>query len=54
MVELKDHLHVTSGEAPVVPSYIVIARPKVVAVAVEKVVQTPGAIGQLAKPFRQP
>lgn len=54
MVELKDHLHVTSGEAPVVPPYIVIARPKVVAVAVEKVVQTPGAIGQLAEPFRQP
>ena len=53
MVELKDHLHVTFGEALVVPAHVVVPGPHAVDVTVEKVVQTQGAICQLAEAFCQ-
>ncbi len=49
MVELKDHLHVTFREALVAPAHIVVPRPHAVYVTVEEVIQTPGAVRQLAK-----
>lgn len=53
MVKLKYHLHITFREAPVVPAHIVVPWPHAVDLAVEKIIQTPGAICQLAKALCQ-
>jgi len=53
VVKLKDHLHVTFGQALVVPAHVVVARPHAVYVAVEEIVHTPGTICQLAEALRQ-
>lgn len=53
MVELIGHLHVTFGEALVVPAHVVIPWPHAVDLAVEEIIQTPGAICQLAKALRK-
>lgn len=52
-VKLKDHLHITLGEALVIPAHVVVARPHAVYVAVEEIIQTPGAICQLAEALCQ-
>lgn len=49
VVELEDHLHITFGEALVAPAHVVVTGPSSVHVAVEEVVQTPAAVGQLAE-----
>lgn len=54
VVKLKDHLHVTFGEALVAPAHVVVPWPHAVYVAVEKIIQTPGAICQLAEALCQP
>lgn len=53
MVKLKDHLHVTFGEALVVPAHVVVPGPHAVYVAVEEIIQTPGAVCQLAEALCQ-
>lgn len=53
MVKVKYHLHVTLRETPVVPSHIVVPWPHAVRMAVQEVIQTPGAVCQLAKAFGQ-
>lgn len=53
MVKLKNHLHVTFGEALVVPAHVVVPWPHGIYVAVEKIIQTPGAIRQLAEALCQ-
>lgn len=53
MVKLKDHLHVTFREALVAPAHIVVPWPHAVYVAVDKIIQTPGAIRQLAEALCQ-
>lgn len=53
MVKLKDCLHITFGKALVVPAHIVISWPHAVDVAVEKIIQTPGAICQLTEALCQ-
>lgn len=53
VVKLKDRLHVTFGEALVAPAHVVVARPHAVYVAVEEIIQTPGAVRQLAEALCQ-
>lgn len=53
VVKLKDHLHVTFGEALVAPAHIVVPWPHAVYVTVEKIIQTPGSIRQLAEALCQ-
>lgn len=53
VVKLKDHLHVTFREGFVAPAHVVVPWPHAVYVVVEKIIQTPGAIRQLAKAFCQ-
>lgn len=53
VVKLKYHLHITSRKASVVPAHIVVPWPHAVDMAVEKIIQTPGAICQLAKALCQ-
>lgn len=53
VVKLKDHLHVTFREALVAPAHIVVPGPHAVHVAVDKIIQTPGAVRQLAEALFQ-
>lgn len=53
MVKIKDHLHIAFGESAVTPPHVVVARPHAIDVAVQKVIQTPGAVCELAEAFRQ-
>lgn len=53
MVKVKDHLYVTFRESLVAPSHVVVPRPCSRDMAVQKVIQTPGAIRQLAQALGQ-
>lgn len=53
VVKVKDHFDVTFREGVVAPSYVVVPRPHSWDKAVQKIIQTPGAICQLTQALAQ-